>query len=157
VINKGINMNREEQQAEAYWAYQAKQENLQRMADKGWGDREAYNKLLVEEAKRARIRKYKKIASDVLIGAMFVGFVLALLFLTGCSSTPSGTVYSQAPTQQLILDKQVAALTRNEVINGVTECEGAGLRAHVITTKRSINGFTADIPVEVTCMPRFKY
>jgi hypothetical protein len=149
-------MNREEQQAEAYWAYQAKQENLQRMLDKGWGDREAHNQLLVEEAKRARIRKYKKIASDVLIGAMFVGFVLALLFLTGCSST-SGTAYSQAPTQQLILDKQVAALTRNEVINGVTECEGAGLRAHVITTKRSINGFTADIPVEVTCMPKFKY
>jgi hypothetical protein len=156
VINKGINMNREEQQAEAYWAYQAKQENLQRMLDKGWGDREAYNKLLVEEAKRARIRKYKKIASDVLIGAMFVGFVLALLFLTGCSST-SGTVYSQAPSQQLILDKQVAALTRNEVINGVTECEGAGLRAHVITTKRQINGFTADIPVEVTCMPKHRY
>jgi hypothetical protein len=156
VINKGINMNREEQQAEAYWAYQAKQENLQRMLDKGWGDREAYNKLLVEEAKRARIRKYKKIASDVLIGVMFVGLVLALLFLTGCSST-SGTVYSQAPSQQLILDKQVAALTRNEVINGVTECEGAGLRAHVITTKRQINGFTADIPVEVTCMPKHRY
>jgi hypothetical protein len=156
VINKGINMNREEQQAEAYWAYQAKQENLQRMLDKGWGDREAYNKLLVEEAKRARIRKYKKIASDVLIGAMFIGFVLALLFLTGCSST-SGTVYSQAPSQQLVLDKQVAALTRNEVINGVTECEGSGLRAHVITTKRQINGFTADIPVEVTCMPKHRY
>jgi hypothetical protein len=150
-------MNREEQQAEAYWAYQAKQENLQRMLDKGWGDREAYNKLLVEEAKRARIRKYKKIASDVLIGALMVALVLGLLFLTGCSSTPTGTVYSQAPTQQLVLDKQVAALTRNEVINGVTECEGAGLRAHVITTKRSINGFTADIPVEVTCMPKFRY
>jgi len=149
-------MNREEQQAEAYWAYQAKQENLQRMLDKGWGDREAYNKLLVEEAKRARIRKYKKIASDVLIGAMMVALVLGLLFLTGCSST-SGTVYSQAPSQQLILDKQVAALTRNEVINGVTECEGAGLRAHVITTKRQINGFTADIPVEVTCMPKHRY
>jgi hypothetical protein len=162
VINKGINMNNEEKQAEAYWAYQNKQANLQRMVDKGWGDREAYNKLLVEEAKRARIRKYKKIASDVLIGTMFVGFVLALLFLTGCSSTSSvpgttGTAYNQAPSQQLLLDKQVAALTRNEVINGVTECEGAGLRAHVITTKRSINGFTADIPVEVTCMPRFKY
>jgi hypothetical protein len=150
-------MNNEEKQAEAYWAYQNKQANLQRMLDKGWGNREAYNKLLVEEAKRARIRKYKKIASDVLIGVMFVGLVLGLLFLTGCSSTPSGTVYSQAPTQQLILDKQVASLTRNEVINGVTECESAGLRAHVITTKRSINGFTADIPVEVTCMPRFKY
>jgi hypothetical protein len=156
VINKGLKMNNEEKQAEAYWAYQNKQANLQRMADKGWGDREAYNKLLVEEAKRARIRKYKKIASDVLIGVMFVGFVLGLLFLTGCSST-SGTVYSQAPSQQLVLDKQVAALTRNEVINGVTECEGAGLRAHVITTKRQINGFTADIPVEVTCMPKHRY
>jgi hypothetical protein len=156
VINKGIKMNNEEKQAEAYWAYQAKQENLQRMLDKGWGDREAYNKLLVEEAKRARIRKYKKIASDISIGAMFIGLVLALLFLTGCSST-SGTVYSQAPSQQLILDKQIAALTRNEVINGVTECEGAGLRAHVITTKRQINGFTADIPVEVTCMPKHRY
>jgi hypothetical protein len=156
VINKGIDMDHEEKQAQAYWAYQAKQENLQRMLDKGWGDREAYNKLLVEEAKRARIRKYKKIASDVLIGTLMVALVLGLLFLTGCSST-SGTAYSQAPTQQLLLDKQVAALTRNEVIHGVTECEGAGLRAHVITTKRSINGFTADIPVEVTCMPRFKY
>jgi hypothetical protein len=66
-------------------------------------------------------------------------------------------VYGQAPSQQLVLDKQVAGLTRNEVIHGVTECEGAGLRAHVITTKRSINGFSADIPVEVTCMPKYKY
>ena len=148
-------MNQEQKQEQAYWAYQAKQDNLQRMADKGWGDREAYNKLLVEEAKRARIRQYKKIASNVLVSLMFIGFVLGLLFLTGCS-TP-GTVYSQAPSQQLIIDKQVASLTRNEVIHGVTECEGAGLRAHVITTKRSINGFTADIPVEVTCMPKYKY
>ena len=75
--------------------------------------------------------------------------------LGACSTNP--TVYSQAPAQQLVLDKQVAALTRNEVINGVTECEGSGLRAVVITTKRSINGFTADIPIEVTCMPKHRY
>jgi uncharacterized protein YcfL len=85
---------------------------------------------------------------------IFVIFGCAVL--TACSSTPP-TIYSQAPAQQLILDKQVAALTRNEVINGVTECEGSGLRAVVITTKRSINGFTADIPVEVTCMPKHRY
>jgi uncharacterized protein YcfL len=77
------------------------------------------------------------------------------LVLGACSSSP--TVYSQAPAQQLIMDKQVASLTRNEVINGVTECQGAGLRAVVVTTKRSINGFTTDIPVEVTCMPRYQY
>lgn len=98
---------------------------------------------------------YKYVINEALTGIIFVAAVLAALFLTGCS-TP-GTAYSQAPTQQLILDKQVAGLSRIEIINGVTECEGAGLRAHVITTKRSINGFTSDIPVEVTCMPKHRY
>jgi hypothetical protein len=154
-------MNKEEQQAEAFWAYQAKQENLQRMVDKGWGDREEYNKLLAWEDKQRKIKKFKKIASEVITGILFVGFVVFMLLLNGCSSSvvpgTTGTVYGQAPSQQLVLDKQVAGLTRNEVIAGVTECEGSGLRAHVITTKRSINGFAADIPVEVTCMPKYKY
>jgi hypothetical protein len=153
-------MDREQKQEQAYWAYQAKQENLQRMVDKGWGDREEYNKLLIWEDKQRKIKKFKKIANEVGVGILMVALVIGCLFLTGCSSTTpgtTGTVYGQAPSQQLVLDKQVAGLTRNEVINGVTECEGAGLRAHVITTKRSINGFSADIPVEVTCMPKFKY
>jgi hypothetical protein len=161
-------MDREAKQEQAYWAAQAKFENQQRMIDKGWGDKEDYKKLLAWEAKRAKIQRWKNKANEIVTGALMVGLVIGLLFLTGCSSTSStpnnsaipnttGTVYNQAPSQQLILDKQVASLTRNEVINGVTECEGAGLRAHVITTKRSINGFMADIPIEVTCMPRFKY
>ena len=111
-------------------------------------------KTFAEQANHDKI-DYKYVANEVLTGIIFVAAVLAALFLTGCS-TP-GTVYSQAPTQQLILDKQVAGLSRIEIINGVTECEGAGLRAHVITTKRSINGFTSDIPVEVTCMPKHRY
>lgn len=152
-------MDREAKQEQAYWAAQAKFENRQRMIDKGWGDRAEYNKVLAEEAKRAKIQRWKNKANEIAVGVLMVVLIFGLLFLTGCSSTSgtTGTVYSQAPSQQLILDKQVAALTRNEVINGVTECEGAGLRAHVITTKRQINGFTADIPVEVTCMPKFKY
>ena len=111
-------------------------------------------KTFAEQANHDKIN-YKYVANEVLTGIIFVAAVLAALFLTGCS-TP-GTVYSQAPTQQLILDKQVAGLSRIEIINGVTECESAGLRAHVITTKRSINGFTSDIPVEVTCMPKHRY
>ena len=99
--------------------------------------------------------KKTNILEEILTGAIFIAFVIAMALMTGCS-TP-GTVHNQAPSQQLIIDKQVAALTRNEVIHGVTECEVAGLRAHVITTKRSINGFSADIPVEVTCMPKYKY
>jgi len=155
-------MNQEQKQEQAYWAYQAKQENLQRMVDKGWGDREEYNKLLIWEDKQRKIKKFKKVANEVITGLMFVAFVVGMALLTACSSNSpvpgtTGTVYGQAPSQQLVLDKQVAGLTRNEVIAGVTECEGAGLRAHVITTKRSINGFSADIPVEVTCMPKYKY
>jgi len=111
-------------------------------------------KTFAEQANHDKI-DYKYVANEALTGIIFVAAVLAALFLTGCS-TP-GTVYSQAPTQQLVLDKQVAGLSRNEIINGVTECEGAGLRAHVITTKRSINGFSADIPIEVTCMPKYRY
>jgi len=99
--------------------------------------------------------KKTNILEEILAGAIFIAFVVAMALMTGCS-TP-GTAYNQAPSQQLVIDKQVASLTRNEVIHGVTECEGAGLRAHVITTKRSINGFTADIPVEVTCMPKYKW
>lgn len=148
-------MDREAKQEQAYWAYQAKMENRQRMIDKGWGDREEYNKVMAAEAKRAKIQRWKNKANEIIVGLLMVGLVVGCLFLTGCS-TP-GTVYNQAPTQQLVIDKQVASLTRNEVIHGVTECEGAGLRAHVVTTKRSINGYTADIPVEVTCMPRHKY
>lgn len=111
-------------------------------------------KTFAKQANHDKI-DYKYVANEVLTGIIFVAAVLAALFLTGCS-TPS-TAYSQAPTQQLILDKQVAGLSRIEIINGVTECESAGLRAHVITTKRSINGFTSDIPVEVTCMPKHRY
>ena len=151
-------MDREAKQEQAYWAAQAKFENQQRMIDKGWGDKEDYKKLLAWEAKRARNQRWKNKANEIIVGVLMVGLVIGLLFLTGCgTSGTTGTVYNQAPSQQLILDKQVASLTRNEVIHGVTECEGAGLRAHVITTKRQINGFTADIPVEVTCMPKNKW
>ena len=151
-------MDREAKQEQAYWAYQAKMENRQRMIDKGWGDKEDYKKVMAEEAKRAKIQRWKNKANEIIVGILMVALVIGLLFLTGCTTSgTTGTVYNQAPSQQLILDKQVASLTRNEVINGVTDCEGAGLRAHVITTKRQINGFTADIPVEVTCMPKHKW
>lgn len=74
-------MNREEQQAEAFWAYQAKQENLQRMVDKGWGDREEYNKLLAWEDKQRKIKKYKKIAEWV--GVVLLGVTFGTMFALG--------------------------------------------------------------------------
>ena len=69
-------MNDEAKQEQAYWAYQAKMENRQRMIDKGWGDREEYNKVLAAEAKRARIQRWKNLANEVFAGLMFVAVVV---------------------------------------------------------------------------------
>jgi hypothetical protein len=69
-------MNDEAKQEQAYWAYQAKMENRQRMIDKGWGDREEYNKLLAWEVKRAKIQRWKNIANEVFAGLMFVAVVV---------------------------------------------------------------------------------
>ena len=75
--------------------------------------------------------------------------LLSLLSLTACTSfTP--------PNVSLETDKQAFHMSRQQVILGITECEDAGTRPVVITAKRSINGVMSDVPVEVTCNPRYK-
>ena len=75
--------------------------------------------------------------------------LLSLLSLTACSS------YSP-PNVSLETDKQAFHMSRAQVILGITECEDAGTRPVVITAKRKINGVMSDVPVEVTCNPRYK-
>ena len=76
-------------------------------------------------------------------------FLLAPLALAACSSyTP--------PHVSLETDKQAFHMSRQQVILGITECEEAGTRPIVITAKRKINGVTSDVPVEVTCNPRYR-
>jgi hypothetical protein len=53
------------------------------------------------------------------------------------------------------VDKAIPPLSRNEVVNGIMDCEAAGTRPVVITSRRKINGFLSEIPVEVTCMPKY--
>lgn len=75
--------------------------------------------------------------------------LLAPLALTACSSyTP--------PNVSLETDKQAFHMSRQQVILGITECEESGTRPVVITAKRKINGVTSDVPVEVTCNPRYR-
>ena len=59
------------------------------------------------------------------------------------------------PNTELLVDKAIPPLTRNEVVNGIMDCEAAGTRPVVITSRRKINGFLSEIPVEVTCMPKY--
>jgi uncharacterized protein YcfL len=76
-------------------------------------------------------------------------YLLAPLALVGCSSF-------EPPNVTLETDKQAFHMTRAQVILGINECEDAGTRPVVITAKRKINGVTTDVPVEVTCNPRYK-
>ena len=75
--------------------------------------------------------------------------LLSLLSLTACSSF-------NPPNVSLETDKQAFHMSRAQVILGITECEDAGTRPVVITAKRRINGVMSDVPVEVTCNPRYK-
>ena len=73
------------------------------------------------------------------------------LLLVGC-----GSPQPQYKAQELIMDRQVHAMSRNEIISAVQECEGNGLRASMVYSKRMINGHSADIVVDVMCAPRYR-
>ena len=75
--------------------------------------------------------------------------LFTLFALTACSSF-------EPPNVNLETDKQAFHMSRSQVILGITECEEAGTRPVVITAKRRINGIMSDVPVEVTCNPRYK-
>jgi hypothetical protein len=93
-------------------------------------------------------------------------YALLLLALVGCASQQPAPIYSSRPDplpvvqntmQELVMDKQIQPMGRNEVIDGVKQCESAGLRAIPIYAKRKINGYTVETVVEVTCGPRYAY
>ena len=85
--------------------------------------------------------------------------VLVVLTLAACSTpAPQPAHIASHNTYQnteLIVDREITMLTRNEVINSVKECEESGLRPVMITARRRINGFLSTVPVDVTCAPRY--
>jgi uncharacterized protein YcfL len=75
---------------------------------------------------------------------------LLAVVLVGCSSP--GNPY---PTQQLLIDKQVSAMSRQEVINGIHDCQSNGMRAVMVTSKKNVSGHITDVISEITCAPRY--
>lgn len=76
--------------------------------------------------------------------------------LQGCSAfSGSSESVNEAPSQKLVLDDTLYAMSRSETIDAIKECETSGLRAVPIWTKRSINGRPTSIVVDVTCAPRW--
>jgi hypothetical protein len=91
-------------------------------------------------------------------------YALLLFALVGCASQQPAPPRPEPATnmasntiQELVMDKQIQPMGRNEVIDGVKQCESAGLRAIPIYAKRKINGYTVETVVEVTCGPRYAY
>jgi len=89
--------------------------------------------------------------------------ILFVLLLSGCAAgsswnaslgKPSDSTY---PEQTMVLDKEVPAMSRNQVILAVQECESSGLRAVMIFAKRKINNYTADVVADVSCAPKYRY
>ena len=81
---------------------------------------------------------------------------LLAVVLVGCSSSGNQTG-NPYPSQQLIIDKQVSAMSRQEVINGIHDCQENGMRAVMVTGKKNTNGHIADVITEVTCAPKYKF
>jgi hypothetical protein len=83
------------------------------------------------------------------------------LLLSGCAAGSSWQASLGEPAggaeQRMTLDKDIHAMSRNEVIVAVQECESSGLRAVMIFGKRKINNHTADVVADVTCAPKYRY
>ena len=79
--------------------------------------------------------------------------------LTACASSPPPQnipMNSTAPAVQLKYEAQVQQMSRQEVINATMDCEGAGMRASPVMTKRQISGILSDIIIDVQCIPRYR-
>lgn len=73
---------------------------------------------------------------------------VASAVLVGCASNPYGS------KSELLVEKKVHAMSRQQVINGISDCEAAGMRPVVIMSKRRIGDYYSDVIVDVTCAPR---
>jgi cellobiose-specific phosphotransferase system component IIB len=79
--------------------------------------------------------------------------LLSCSLLGACSSPYVDN--SKLPDTKVLVEKEVTQMSRNQVIMAVQECDSSGLRPVVIMSRRKINGYLSDVPVDVTCMPKF--
>lgn len=74
--------------------------------------------------------------------------LIPVLLISACSSDPWGS------QSELKVPKKAYAMSRQEVINGISDCESAGMRPIIITSKRRIGDYYSDTIIDVTCGPR---
>ena len=79
---------------------------------------------------------------------LLIGFIGRLLFYS--------TTFLFQPTYGSAIDSKVQQMSRNEVIQATMECEGNGMRAVPILSKRLVSGMMSDIIIDVQCMPKLR-
>lgn len=77
----------------------------------------------------------------------FVPLIIGL-GVSACSGTP---------TTELIVDKNIHALSRTEVIMAIEECHSVDLRPVMFYTQRMINEKNVPVVIDVTCAPKGNY
>ena len=91
---------------------------------------------------------------------------VCILLLSGCGIFPNKPEQKaelpaptepkrEIPEQKLLVDDEVYAMSRLEVMAAINECQSARTRAVVIYGKRKVGGVTRDIVVDVTCAPLY--
>jgi len=75
-----------------------------------------------------------------------------VLLFSGCGVIPQKP---EIPEQELLVDKEVHAMSRMEVMSAITECQTARTRASLVYGKRKVGGVTRDIVVDVICAPLY--
>lgn len=73
---------------------------------------------------------------------------VASAVIIGCSSNPYGN------RSELLVEKKVHAMSRQQVINGISDCEAAAMRPVVIMSKRRVGDYFSDVIIDVTCAPK---
>tara|TARA_R110000851_G_scaffold86148_1_gene187082 strand:- start:376 stop:618 length:243 start_codon:yes stop_codon:yes gene_type:complete len=71
--------------------------------------------------------------------------LLPILLLSACSSMQN---------QELIIEKQVYMMSRQEVIAAIEDCKSANLRPVLFYGRRKVNDRPIPFIVDVSCSPR---
>jgi hypothetical protein len=80
--------------------------------------------------------------------------VCAISALAGCSSNKD---VPHVTVQNLIMDRNIQPLSRGEQIDAIKDCQEVGLRPRLVYGKRLVNGYTADVVLDVICANRYAF
>lgn len=77
--------------------------------------------------------------------------------LAGCSSPKVAEYRPTVTYQDLVMDKKIQPLSRGEQIDAIKDCQEVGLRPRLVYGKRLVNGYSADVVLDVICSNKYAF